>query len=128
MKISKEVIELVNKSENEVQVQFKDVERICEKNTYKVLKAFQDNSLSEIHFGETTGYGYNDIGRDVTEKIFAQIFNTEDSLVRGQFISASHALNVTFFALLRPNDTLLSICGKPYDTMDEVIGIKENKS
>lgn len=128
MKISKEVIELVNKSENEVQVQFKDVERICEKNTYKVLKAFQDNALSEIHFGETTGYGYNDIGRDVTEKIFAQIFNTEDSLVRGQFISASHALNVTFFALLRPNDTLLSICGKPYDTMDEVIGIKENKS
>ena len=128
MKISKEVIELVNKSENEVQAQFKDVERICEKNTYKVLKAFQDNSLSEIHFGETTGYGYNDIGRDVTEKIFAQIFNTEDSLVRGQFISASHALNVTFFALLRPNDTLLSICGKPYDTMDEVIGIKENKS
>ena len=66
MKISKEVIELVNKSENEVQVQFKDVERICEKNTYKVLKAFQDNFLSEIHFGETTGYGYNDIGRDVT--------------------------------------------------------------
>lgn len=128
MKISKEVIELVNKSENEVQAQFKDVERICEKNTYKVLKAFQDNALSEIHFGETTGYGYNDIGRDVTEKIFAQIFNTEDSLVRGQFISASHALNVTFFALLRPNDTLLSICGKPYDTMDEVIGIKENKS
>lgn len=128
MKISKEVIELVNKSENEVQAQFKDVERICEKNTCKVLKAFQDNALSEIHFGETTGYGYNDIGRDVTEKIFAQIFNTEDSLVRGQFISASHALNVTFFALLRPNDTLLSICGKPYDTMDEVIGIKENKS
>lgn len=128
MKIEQRVIDLINKSEEEVQDEFKKVQAICEKNTYKVLKAFQDNELSEIHFGETTGYGYNDIGRDVIEKIFAQIFNTEDSIVRGQFISASHALNVTLFALLRPNDTLLSISGKPYDTMDEVIGIKENKS
>lgn len=128
MEIKERVVEIVNNAEKEVKEQFEHIDEICQKNTYKVLKAFQDNELSETHFGETTGYGYNDVGRDVTEKIFAQIFNTEDAIVRGQFISASHALNVTFFALLRPNDTLLSISGKPYDTMDEVIGLKENAS
>ena len=105
----------------------KKVNELCEYNTYKVLKAFQDNNLSEIHFNETTGYGYDDIGRDVIEKIYSQIFETEDSIVRGQFVSASHALNVTLFAMLRPGDIMLSISGKPYDTLDEVIGLRENK-
>ena len=126
--ISKETIELVNSSEKEVQEEFKKVEEIEEYNSLKVLKAFHDNNLSEVHFNETTGYGYDDIGRETIEKIYSQIFNVEDSLVRGQFISASHALNVTLFGLLRPNDTMLSISGKPYDTMDEVIGIRENPS
>ena len=93
-----------------------------------MLTAFQKNELAEVHFNETTGYGYDDIGRETIEKIYKDIFHTEDSLVRSQFISASHALNVTFFGLLRPNDILLSISGKPYDTMDEVIGIRENSS
>ena len=93
-----------------------------------MLTAFQKNELAEVHFNETTGYGYDDIGRETIEKIYKDIFHTEDSLVRTQFISASHALNVTFFGLLRPNDILLSISGKPYDTMDEVIGIRENSS
>ena len=126
--ISEETINLIQKCEAEVQDEFKKINEICEYNSLKVLKAFHDNNLSEVHFGETTGYGYDDIGRDVIEKIYSQIFGVEDSLVRGQFISASHALNVTLFGLLRPNDTLLSICGKPYDTLDEVIGIKENPS
>ena len=126
--ISEETINLIKKCETEVQDEFKKINEICEYNSLKVLKAFHDNNLSEVHFGETTGYGYDDIGRDVIEKIYSQIFGVEDSLVRGQFISASHALNVTLFGLLRPNDTLLSICGKPYDTLDEVIGIKENPS
>lgn len=126
--ISEETINLIKKCETEVQDEFKKINEICEYNSLKVLKAFHDNNLSEVHFGETTGYGYDDIGRDVIERIYSQIFGVEDSLVRGQFISASHALNVTLFGLLRPNDTLLSICGKPYDTLDEVIGIKENPS
>ncbi len=126
--ISEETINLIQKCESEVQDEFKKINEICEYNSLKVLKAFHDNNLSEVHFGETTGYGYDDIGRDVIERIYSQIFGVEDSLVRGQFISASHALNVTLFGLLRPNDTLLSICGKPYDTLDEVIGIKENPS
>lgn len=128
MYVKKEIIDIVNKAEEEVKSEFQKVEEICQENTEKVLKAFQDNQLSDVHFGETTGYGYNDIGRETIEKIYAQIFKAEDSLVRGQFISASHALNVTLFGLLRPNDTLLSIAGKPYDTLDEVIGITENPS
>lgn len=128
MYADKKVIDLVNESEKEVREQFNKVEKICEKNSLKVLTAFQKNELAEVHFNETTGYGYDDIGRETIEKIYKDIFHTEDSLVRSQFISASHALNVTFFGLLRPNDILLSISGKPYDTMDEVIGIRENSS
>ena len=128
MFVKNEVVELVNKAENEVKDEFQKVNEICEYNTQKVLQAFQNNNVSEVHFNETTGYGYNDIGRDAIERIYSEIFGVEDSLVRGQFISASHALNVTLFGLLRPNDTLLSISGKPYDTLDEVIGIRENPS
>ncbi len=128
MFVKNEVVELINKAENEVKDEFQKVNEICEYNTQKVLQAFQNNNVSEVHFNETTGYGYNDIGRDAIERIYSEIFGVEDSLVRGQFISASHALNVTLFGLLRPNDTLLSISGKPYDTLDEVIGIRENPS
>ena len=128
MYADKKVIDLINESEKEVREQFDKVEKICEKNSLKVLTAFQKNELAEVHFNETTGYGYDDIGRETIEKIYKDIFHTEESLVRSQFISASHALNVTFFGLLRPNDILLSISGKPYDTMDEVIGIRENSS
>ena len=108
--------------------QFNAVDKICEINSLKVLNAFRKNCVSDIHFNGTTGYGYNDIGRDVIEKVYSDIFKSEDALVRNQFISASHALNVCLFALLRPNDILLSITGKPYDTLDEVIGIVDNDS
>lgn len=128
MYVKKEIEEIINKAEAEVKTEFEKVEEICQVNTEKVLEAFQNNQLSDIHFGETTGYGYNDIGRETIEKIYAEIFGAEDSLVRGQFISASHALNVTLFGLLRPNDIMISIAGKPYDTLDEVIGITENQS
>ena len=128
MKINNQIKELIKETEIEVSEELKKIDEICEYNSEKVLNAFQDNELSEVHFNETTGYGYDDIGRETIEKIYAQIFGTEDALVRGQFISASHALNVTFFGLLRPGDTMLSISGKPYDTMDEVIGISENSS
>ena len=94
----------------------------------KVLDAFKKFMVSETDFHGTTGYGYNDTGRDKIDKIFAEVLDSEKALVRSQFISGTHALTVTLFALLRPNDTLLSITGKPYDTLDEVIGIKENPS
>ena len=94
----------------------------------KVLKAFKDNNLLETDFYGTTGYGYNDVGRDKIDKIFAQVLGSEKALVRSQFISGTHALNVTFFGLLRPGDLLLSISGKPYDTLDEVIGFIDNPS
>jgi len=128
LNIKEETWNLIEQEEQNLQQQLKEIDKICEYNSFKVLKAFQDNKVSEVHFNETTGYGYNDIGRETIENIYKDIFKTEDALVRGQFISGSHALTVALFALLRPNDTLLSITGKPYDTLDEVIGIEENES
>lgn len=126
--INQNLEKLALEVEEVVKEELKKVDIICEKNSIKVLKAFQENALSDIHFGMTTGYGYGDIGRDVIEKIYAQIFKAEDALVRSQFISGTHALTVALFSLLRPGDTMLSINGKPYDTLDEVIGIVENQS
>ena len=123
-----EIIELVNNSEKELINEFDKIAKIVEKNTFKVMDAFKSCGVSEVHFNSTTGYGYDDIGREVIEKVYAKIFNTESALVRNQFISASHALTVALFAILRPNDTMLSITGTPYDTIYEVIGIKENNS
>lgn len=128
LEFSEETINLVNNCEQQLQPIFKKIDEICEYNSLKVLNAFKNNKLSETHFNSTTGYGYNDIGREIIEKIYADIFKSEDALVRSQFISGSHALTVTLFALLRPNDTLLSITGMPYDTLHEVIGIKDNPS
>lgn len=126
--IKEDVIELSKKIEKDLDPIFKEVEEIEEYNSLKVLSAFQKYNLSEMHFNGTTGYGYGDIGRDTIESIFADIFKAEDSLVRTQFISGTHAISTLLFGILRPNDTLISISGKPYDTLDEVIGIVENKS
>lgn len=126
--IKDEVFKLSKQAEEEVTEQFYYINKMCYKNSLKVLKAFQDNKISDMHFGSTTGYGYGDIGRDTIEKVFSQVLHVEDSLVRTQFISGTHALTVALFACLRPGDTLLSICGKPYDTLDAVIGIEENAS
>ena len=124
----RKVKDLIKRAEEKLTEEFKLVDEICEFNSEKVLKAFQDNNISEADFGSTTGYGYDDMGREKIEKVFAQVFHAEDSLVRCQFISGTHALTVALFAFLRPGDTMLSINGKPYDTLDEVIGIKENAS
>lgn len=126
--MNEKVIELVNKAEFELKDEFKKIDDLCLYNSEKVLKAFINNHVNESHFNSTTGYGYNDIGRDIIEKVFAEVLDAPDALVRSQFISGSHALTVCLFGLLRPNDILLSISGKPYDTLDEVIGIRENKS
>ena len=126
--MNKEVIELIDKAEKLCQKEFTKVDRLCDHNSLKVLSSFQKNEVTESCFNSTTGYGYNDIGREKIENIFRDVLDAEDALVRSQFISGSHALTVTLFALLRPGDLLLSISGKPYDTLDEVIGIKDNPS
>ena len=107
---------------------YSKIDEICFYNSNKVLKAFRDNKVSETDFNSSTGYGYNDKGRSTIENVFKDIFKAESALVRNQFISGSHALTVALFACLRPNDLLLSISGLPYDTLHEVIGIKENNS
>ena len=119
---------IVNNEELLLTDEFKKIDDICFYNSNKVLKAFKDNNVSETDFNTTTGYGYNDKGRNTIENVFKDIFKAECALVRNQFISGSHALTVALFALLRPNDLLLSISGLPYDTLHEVIGIKDNDS
>ena len=126
--IDEKLLELSKKCEEEVQDEFKKIDNICEINSLKVLNAFHEENVSEAHFNLSTGYGYNDLGRDKIEEVYKRIFKCEDALVRTQFISGSHALTICLFGLLRPNDVLLSITGKPYDTLDEVIGIRDNPS
>ena len=120
--------ELIRKVDLKIKEELEKVDELERLNSEKVLNAFIKEQVAETDFNATTGYGYNDLGRDKIEKIYADIFKAESALVRNQFISGSHALAVAFFALLRPGDTLLSITGKPYDTMDEVIGLKDNPS
>lgn len=122
------MLEVLNEYEKNLTCIYNDVDDVCLYNSNKVLNAFKENKLSEIHFNTTTGYGYSDIGRDTIENIYSTIFKSESALVRSQLISGSHALTVALFGVLRPNDTMLCVSGTPYDTLHEVIGIKDNKS
>lgn len=124
----KSAIEYIYSVDDKLKDEFKKYENICFLNSMKVLDAFHENKVSESHLNGTTGYGYNDYGRDVVEKIYASVFKCEDALVRTQLISGTHGLTVAMGAMLRPGDIMLAISGKPYDTLDEVIGIKKNNS
>ena len=119
---------LVKETEQEIQEVFRKNEEIEVINSKKVIEAFKKYSVNEAHFAGTTGYGYNDFGRETIEKIFCDIYKAEDALVRMQFISGTHTIATTLFGILRPGDTVLSINGKPYDTLDETLGIRENPS
>ncbi|MBR1416238.1 MAG: methionine gamma-lyase family protein [Bacilli bacterium] len=119
---------LIEEAELNLSKQFKNIDELEFFYSKKVIDAFKNNNVSESCFNSTTGYGYNDLGRETLEKIFTEIFKSEDALVRNQFVSGSHALSTTLFALLRPGDTLLSVSGLPYDTLHEVIGIVDNPS
>ena len=123
-----EVVDLIKKSEQQLDKEFKKIDRLCEYNSLKVLNAFNKCKVSETDFTGTTGYGYDDVGRDKIEKVFSIVLGGEDSLVRSQIISGTHAISTALFGVLRPNDTILSISGRPYDTLDEVIGLKDNAS
>ena len=126
--MNKRVVDIFNEADKNLKDIFKDIDKREEVNSLKVIKAFKDCNVTEDCFNMTTGYGYNDIGRDTIENVFASIFKAEDALVRCQFISGTHAISTCLWACLRPNDIMLSISGKPYDTLDEVIGISSNDS
>ena len=118
----------IKEAENKLKDVFSNIDDVCFYNSQKVIEAFWKENISETDFNSTTGYGYGDIGRDKIEKVYSNIFETEAALVRNQFISGTHALSTAFFALLRPGDLLLSITGKPYDTLDSIIGFNDNPS
>lgn len=122
--IDNRLIELADRAESECAKEFANIERIAEINGQKVLKAFIDNRVSETCMKGTTGYGYGDVGRDTLDKVFAQAFGGEDALVRHTFVNGTHALSTALFGVLRPGDVLLSVTGSPYDTMEEIIGIR----
>ena len=126
--IDKKAYDFVSECELKLKDEYKKIDELCEKNSIKVLSAFNKAKISEAHFSSTTGYGYDDLGRSAIEDVFSYVLGAESALVRNQFISGSHALCVALFAYLRPNDLMLSITGIPYDTLHEVIGIKENES
>ena len=126
--ISKEIEDLSNKVEEEIKEQFSKIEKIKEQNSLKVLEAFQSCNLQEMHLNSSTGYGIDEPGRNKIEEIYAKVFKAEDALVRAQFISGTHALAITLSALLRPNDTMISLTGSPYDTLQTVIGCGEEVS
>lgn len=126
MGISREVLGFGRKIEEELQERFQMIDETAEYNQMKVILAMQKARVSDIHFAATTGYGYNDLGRDVLEEVYAYAFHGESALVRPQLISGTHALHVALSGNLRPGDELLSPVGKPYDTLEEVIGIRES--
>ena len=126
--ISKETLDFIKEEENKLTDVFRKIDDNCELNTMKVLAGLHKYEISEGVFNSTTGYGYNDLGREKIEKVFAYVLDGEDAIVRSQFISGTHALTVALFAYLRPNDKMLSISGLPYDTLHEVIGIIPNNS
>ena len=126
--IDEELEKLSNEVEEEIKEQFKKIEKISEKNSLKVLSAFQECNLQEMHLNSSTGYGIDELVRNKIEEIYAKVFKAEDSLVRAQLISGTHALAITLSALLRPNQTMISITGAPYDTLQTVIGNVENPS
>ena len=124
--ISKEVLDYAADIEKSLKERFERIDQTAEYNQLKVLKGMQDNKVSDIHFAATTGYGYNDLGRDTLEDVYASVFHAESALVRPQLISGTHALHIALSGNLRPGDELLSPVGKPYDTLEEVIGIRDS--
>ena len=126
--MQKDLEKLADEVEKELEPQFKELDKLCEKNSKKVLEAFQECDLQEAHMNSSTGYGIDEPGRNKIEEIYAKVFKAEDALVRTQLISGTHALTVTLFGLLRPGDTMISISGEPYDTLQTVIGISSEES
>lgn len=126
-KLDDEIFNLSNEVMDDIKERFEEIKEIREYNQYKVLKAMQESNLSDNHFNWTTGYGYNDIGREKIEEIYSKVFNTEDAIVRPIIVNGTHALTLCVQGIVRPGDEILSVTGKPYDTLEGVIGIREEK-
>ena len=124
--ISEKVLKFARETEAALKERFEEIDGVAEYNQLKVIKAMQEARVSDIHFAGTTGHGYNDLGRDTLEEVYARAFHGEDALVRPQLISGTHALTVALSGNLRPGDEILSPVGKPYDTLEEVIGIRDS--
>ncbi|MEL7657941.1 MAG: methionine gamma-lyase family protein, partial [Bacillota bacterium] len=122
--ISESVLNAIGKAEDQVTDIFQELDDIMAYNQYKILDAFQKNRISDMHFGWNTGYGYNDPGREALEKVYSDIFKTDAALVRPIIVNGTHALTLTLTGILRPEDELIYCTGKPYDTLEEVIGIR----
>ena len=127
-KIDTKIIEFVNQFENRLKNDFLLLDEIYEYNQLKVLNAFIENKVSESSFIESTGYGYNDLGRDTIDAVYASVFNADSALVRQNFVSGTHALSLLIFAICRPNDNILSINGLPYDTLHSTLGLNNCES
>ncbi len=125
---SEKILSIAKESEEKLAPVFAEIDRVAFENTNKVLSVFRENRLSDRHFNSTCGYGYNDDGRDLCDKMFAEAFGCEAGFARSQIISGTHALAIALYGVLRPNDTLLAVSGKPYDTLDSVIGIGDSET
>ena len=126
--IEDDVISICAKADELIKDNFKYIDDVCEYNTMKVLKAFHDNNISEAHFASTTGYGYDDLGRDTLDKVYAQVFDAEDAIVRHNIVNGTQAIASCLYGILRPGDTVVAVTGAPYDTLEEVIGIRGENS
>ena len=126
--VSENIIALGAKADRELADTYRKIDEVALYNTEKVMKAFKNNKVAESHFAASTGYGYDDVGRSVTEKVYAEAFGTESALVRQCIVNGTHALTIGLFGLLRPEDTMLSVTGKPYDTLEDVIGLSGKKN
>ena len=123
-RLSEKTIELYAEAEKELEDEFKKIDDAAAYNQLKVLSEFQKNRVSYAHFGETSGYGYDDMGRDTLDKIYAGVFGAEDAMVRHNIVSGTQAIAACLYAVLRPGDLLVSVAGRPYDTLEEVIGLR----
>lgn len=124
LKHGEELVPLINETEEKIKEVIIDIDRVAERNQYRVLQSYQRNRVSDSHFNPSTGYGYDDRGRDTLEEIYAEVFGGEAGLVRSQIISGTHAISIALFGILRPGDELLYITGKPYDTLEEIVGLR----
>lgn len=125
---SENTLKIINKAEEAVKDKFLEIDKVCLYNQAKVMRAFSENRISAAHLNGSTGYGYDDMGRDALDRVYADVFEAEDAIVRYTMVSGTHAISTALFACLRPGDKLLAVTGKPYDTFDGVIGINGNKN
>ena len=122
--MTEEIIKIAQRAEERCKERFQEIDQVAQKNTERVLESFRKHRVSEACFAGTTGYGYDDLGRETLDKIYAELLGTDAALVRIGFVNGTHALTAALFALAKPGETILSLTGLPYDTLQEAIGLR----